>query len=316
MLAMTAMHTCYQLLSATNSAGRCIADTLNPIQVIAALVAALAHDIGHTGRTNTFEIAVGSPLAVTYNDQSPLENHHTSTTFRLMRDDGCNFISTCTKERRTEFRSIVILGILATDMKCHKKHVERAQSLPVQDLSEGAEGQQDAQFVVPYLLHLADISNCIHEDFATVAFWSARVAEEFTLCTMAEEEAGLEVTPFMQGLDTGVAVARLQKGFFTFVALPLWAGAAAIYPHVQAYVERLEQNIRLIDDVATGKKTDGPSFEPRSRKVLCSSTGALEASAISGVLTQDRAPRSSTVARANSYERMSRHSWNQDKECS
>ncbi len=42
------------------------------------MISSLAHDIGHTGKTNAFEISSYSNLAVCYNDESVLENYHAS----------------------------------------------------------------------------------------------------------------------------------------------------------------------------------------------------------------------------------------------
>ena len=43
---------------------------LNDMDVFSLLIAALCHDVGHTGRTNLFEIGVMSKLAIRYNDKS------------------------------------------------------------------------------------------------------------------------------------------------------------------------------------------------------------------------------------------------------
>ena len=47
---------------------------------------ALVHDFEHGGLNNDFLIKTQHPLAITYNDQSPLENHHVSAASRLLRD--------------------------------------------------------------------------------------------------------------------------------------------------------------------------------------------------------------------------------------
>ena len=40
--------------------------------------AALVHDFEHGGLNNDFLIKTANPLALLYNDQSPLENHHSA----------------------------------------------------------------------------------------------------------------------------------------------------------------------------------------------------------------------------------------------
>ena len=63
------------------------------LEVLACLLAAAAHDIGHPGFTNQFLVATHHPLAILYNDQSVLENHHAATAFKLMQREECNVLS-------------------------------------------------------------------------------------------------------------------------------------------------------------------------------------------------------------------------------
>ncbi|PFH33198.1 3'5'-cyclic nucleotide phosphodiesterase domain-containing protein [Besnoitia besnoiti] len=57
---------------------------LTPAQKAASVVAALAHDVGHPGTTNAFEMNRRSLLALTYNDNSVLEQFHSSVAFFLL----------------------------------------------------------------------------------------------------------------------------------------------------------------------------------------------------------------------------------------
>jgi calcium/calmodulin-dependent 3',5'-cyclic nucleotide phosphodiesterase len=45
-------------------------------------VAAVVHDLEHTGTTNNFHVMAQSETALLYNDRAVLENHHASATFR------------------------------------------------------------------------------------------------------------------------------------------------------------------------------------------------------------------------------------------
>lgn len=73
-----AAHCVYLLVSRTAAADA----TLGPVDRLALLLASLAHDVDHPGHTNGFEVAGLSDLALTYNNQSVLENHHAATLFR------------------------------------------------------------------------------------------------------------------------------------------------------------------------------------------------------------------------------------------
>ena len=85
------------------------------------LIAAACHDVGYPGVNNAFLIASGHPLALTYNDSSPLENMHVATAFLSMRYPGCNILGSLTSEQRLLVRSLIIAGILGTDNSQHFK---------------------------------------------------------------------------------------------------------------------------------------------------------------------------------------------------
>lgn len=64
---------------------------LSSLQQQSAYWSAIVHDFEHGGLNNDFLIKTMNPLAITYNDQSPLENHHMAAAVRLMRLPDCNY---------------------------------------------------------------------------------------------------------------------------------------------------------------------------------------------------------------------------------
>jgi len=48
---------------------------------------------------NDFLIKTSNPLAIQYNDLSPLENHHVSQTFRLLQRDDCGLLRHLSKDK-------------------------------------------------------------------------------------------------------------------------------------------------------------------------------------------------------------------------
>lgn len=57
---------------------------MEPLDVFGLLVAAIGHDVNHPGVTNAFLVNSGHELAVKYNNNSVLENHHAATVLHIL----------------------------------------------------------------------------------------------------------------------------------------------------------------------------------------------------------------------------------------
>ncbi|GBG27136.1 cAMP-specific 3',5'-cyclic phosphodiesterase [Hondaea fermentalgiana] len=98
---------------------------LKASDVLALLVGALCHDLGHPGTNNDFQISSGSSLAILYNDISVLENFHASKTFQILQKDACNiFAEMPGREARQEVRETIVKAILSTDISKHFKLID------------------------------------------------------------------------------------------------------------------------------------------------------------------------------------------------
>ncbi|KAG2445731.1 hypothetical protein HXX76_000337 [Chlamydomonas incerta] len=92
---------------------------LDRVGLLAAYFAALVHDHGHPGLTADFLIATSDPLAVRYNDRSPLENHHGASFFSMLLQPDMNVLAHLTQPEKNAFRKQVLDLVMATDMKQH-----------------------------------------------------------------------------------------------------------------------------------------------------------------------------------------------------
>ena len=61
-------------------------------------LAAIIHDYEHRGVNNDFLIKTSDPLALLYNDASPMENHHVAAAFALMVQDQYAFMPKTSKK--------------------------------------------------------------------------------------------------------------------------------------------------------------------------------------------------------------------------
>ncbi|XP_017759724.1 PREDICTED: high affinity cAMP-specific and IBMX-insensitive 3',5'-cyclic phosphodiesterase 8B-like isoform X3 [Eufriesea mexicana] len=99
---------------------------LEPLDEVATLVAAAAHDVDHPGRSSQFLCNSDNKLAILYNDLSVLESHHAALTFKLsLSDDNVNIFKNLERETYKQFRQTVIDMILATEMTKHFEHLAK-----------------------------------------------------------------------------------------------------------------------------------------------------------------------------------------------
>jgi hypothetical protein len=72
------------------------------------IVAALIHDCGHPGVNNAFLVKTDDPLAISYNDKSPLENMHCATAFGIMQDRRSNILGGIPRSSHDTVREAII----------------------------------------------------------------------------------------------------------------------------------------------------------------------------------------------------------------
>ena len=127
-----------------------VGDELSLVESLAAVIAALAHDVAHPGVSSGFLVKTNHELAMVYNDNSPLENMHAARCFQLLQREDLDFLShwrfnpaggsgrNRTSGRRWHrFRLTVIEMIMATDNSKHKHLME--------ELAQVAEELADAE---------------------------------------------------------------------------------------------------------------------------------------------------------------------------
>lgn len=119
--AFAVMHTAWCMLN-TEVSGRLLEST----ERLAVLLAALCHDLGHPGNTNSLELNVLSSLAITYSDDAVLEKHHCYLTLQLLyRDASCNILGDLKPDspELQDIRKTIVHCIMSTDMRHHVEHV-------------------------------------------------------------------------------------------------------------------------------------------------------------------------------------------------
>jgi len=214
---------------------------LEPIQVFSAIIAAMLHDIDHPGRNNAFLVSTSDPLAIVYNDESVLENHHAATGFRTLKREECNILSGLSKEELGVVRKTVINLILGTDFAKHFSILATFKDT-MTAVQEGADMTTDNQvLLMKVALKCADISHTTKAQHLHLA-WTDRVSEEFFCQGDDEKQHGLSISPGMNREE--VDICKSQVGFLTFLALPLYQEFATHNPGCEVSLKGVQRNLK------------------------------------------------------------------------
>jgi hypothetical protein len=120
------MHCVYMYIQRTDILN---AARIRSLDLLALMISAATHDLGHTGTNNTFHINTQSELALRYNDQSVLEHFHCASTFKLLNDKRLNIFQSLSKRDFLEVRKVIISVILSTDLSHHFDMVAKLDGL-------------------------------------------------------------------------------------------------------------------------------------------------------------------------------------------
>ncbi|CAG9467161.1 unnamed protein product [Pedinophyceae sp. YPF-701] len=238
--AVSVLHICHLLL--LDSAG--VLGSWTTVEKFALLLAALAHDAGHTGTSNEFLVKTEHALAIQYNDLSPQEQLHTSVLFQLMRErPNMDVLARFPSKDRVAIRRNIIAMIKGTDMKSHFDLTAGLEGLAEALASKarrGAVPSDDVQRtdLLTAMLHAADIGY-LSMSREVVAQWTTRVVAEFYRQGEMERELGIGPTvPIFDRLADYVPVGQL--GFLDAVVRPFLTALVKVAPWHKWMLEGLE----------------------------------------------------------------------------
>ncbi|XP_013141221.1 PREDICTED: cAMP-specific 3',5'-cyclic phosphodiesterase, isoform F isoform X2 [Papilio polytes] len=216
-----------------------------PIEVCAALFAACVHDVDHPGLTNQFLVNSSSELALMYNDESVLENHHLAVAFKLLQNDGCDIFINLHKKQRQTLRKMVIDMVLSTDMSKHMSLLADLKTMVETKKVAGSgvlllDNYTDRIQVLENLVHCADLSNPT-KPLPLYKRWVALLMEEFFQQGDREREQGMDISPMCDRHNA--TIEKSQVGFIDYIVHPLWeTWADLVHPDAQDILDTLEEN--------------------------------------------------------------------------
>ena len=239
---------------------------MTELDQLSAFLAAIIHDVGHTGQTNNYHINSRSVLAIRYNDRSCLENFHLATAFQILQNPENNFLEHLTKKEYRYVRESVIEMVLGTDLCFHQKQLKRLQqfvniinrqnALDFQIFPPSGSGHSDdsddaiqliprirgvlneKRFLMEVALHLSDISNPTKKLSVSIE-WSKRITQEFFAQGEMERSLNLPISPGCDREKNG-NMAKQALGFIDFIVYPMYNSYHMIDKNINAFIEGIK----------------------------------------------------------------------------
>jgi len=193
---------------------RCI---FTPLETFSLLMAALSHDLGHPGLTNSYLINTHSTIAK-YDTVAPLEAYHAVEAEKLLLHPHRG-LKDCIGEA-TAAKVVYLMKefIMATDLSKNASFIDNwRNTLPIFDQEQESHRILLGQMIIKF----ADIANPCRP-FNSAKKWAKRIQEEFHLQGDREAHLGLQVSPFMDRQpDWEKQLAELQTTFVTKIVCPV-----------------------------------------------------------------------------------------------
>ncbi|VDK86545.1 unnamed protein product [Litomosoides sigmodontis] len=217
-------------------------DVFSELEVLASIFAGAIHDVDHPGFTNHYLINTNSELAIMYNDESVLEQHHLAVAFKLLQDSNSilkfEYVQYFNKKR---YR---ILHVLATDMSKHMSILADLKTMVEAKKVAGSSvltlDKTDGLQVMQTMIHLADLSNPT-KPISIYSIWVKNIMEEYWRQGDRERDLGIDISPMCD--RNNITIAKSQVGFIDFIVQPLFeTWADLVNPHAQYILDQLELN--------------------------------------------------------------------------
>jgi len=238
------------LLLSSNALAKCFTS----LEIMAAILGCAVHDVDHPGLTNQFLINSGDNLAIIYNDESVLENHHLAVTFKLLQNPACDIFNRLSNKQRMSVRKMMIDMVLATDMSKHMSLLGNLKTMVETKKVAGSgflllDDYNDRIQVLQNMVHCSDLSNPT-KPLPLYKEWVGRLMEEYWAQGDKERGDGLDISPMCDRETANVE--KSQVGFISFIVQPLWeTWAELVYPDINYILDILKANKSYYEGLLT-----------------------------------------------------------------
>ncbi|KAK2944602.1 putative 3',5'-cyclic-nucleotide phosphodiesterase regA [Blattamonas nauphoetae] len=209
---------------------------LTPLDIFGILIATLCQDIDHPGLNNLYQVNAQTPLALTYNDISVLENFHATRCFALLSRTG--MLKNLSPAEYVELRRNIITGILSTDMSSHFTLLTRlATHIETKPFSR--QNPEDRQLLFSVIVHAVDLSNTT-KPWHLCKKWCELMQEEFVRQGDVEIEHDLPRSPYM--VRSAENLSKMMLNMIDYCVFPLYQSLCRLFPTLQPCLANIQAN--------------------------------------------------------------------------
>jgi cAMP-specific phosphodiesterase 4 len=193
----------------------------------AILIAAICHDVGHTGNNNEIEKLLNSNIYKKFGDKSTLEKYHVDLTFKAIRK--FKLFKKINKVQKNTLDTIIEKSILATDMANHFNHIQKFKKLGNKVCNE-----ENIIFLCNYLVHSADLT-AQSLSLNKALKWGKKIQQEIR---------NQELTMGKKPLHDNKKFYKIQAHFLKKFILPLFENLVKIFPELKNRTQNIKKNIK------------------------------------------------------------------------
>ncbi|KZO94220.1 HD-domain/PDEase-like protein [Calocera viscosa TUFC12733] len=220
---------------------------LRPIEILAFLLAAVGHDVGHPGVSAQCLGNAHAPITAMVRG-SPLEALHSTLLAQTLRAHGLGLVLS-DPDAEELIRSV----IMSTDMQVHAHYMGRftAEFSSIHVPKSTREQYQRRVLICQAVLHAADISNPVRP-FSIGVEWSVVLIREWTKQALLEAAMKLPLTqavwPTLRTVDYQLKQAKVQVQFIDHATMPLFQVLQRILPKMTYFIRIGLQNRHIWQD--------------------------------------------------------------------
>lgn len=204
------------------------------LELLALLVAALCHDMGHRGKLGNSS-KVQTPLSLLFKDQPVMETFHCSSAIKTIGKPGCNILQSLSTEQLQEFWVLVIDTILSTEVSLHQKILDDViQAFTPEGTLPLANTQQRAR-MMKLIIRLGNLASCARP-FDSKKSWSSVLSDEF------QDDSSSEKTP--------QEIAKWNAERLKAVAAPAFNLLTQAVPLLKGVGKQFKRNLEKWEEIA------------------------------------------------------------------